>query len=117
MTPDPYSHWHSKTIPMVGHGLLIPFSVHFSEEDLERAAAGLLPQSMDDKWMGFLESDAINFYRSWTGHQIYHLPIERQCSSGTAGPLFVVDNPSVYRRQGDAQDLRIIESLLHRLIK
>jgi hypothetical protein len=110
-----YEHWKSKIKPMTEKRLRLPFSSRVSEEEASRAQAGLLPKSMDDKWAGFWLEEEVGFYRSWTGQQIYRLPIKKTDIGYDVGPLEVLDDATVYRRPNDEFDLEMASRLLARI--
>lgn len=110
-----YEHWKSKIKPMAGKVVTLPFMVHFIEEEVARAKRGLLPESMDEKWIGFWSEEEVGFYRSWTGHQIYRLPVVPHGIGYNVGPLEVVDDSGVYRRSSDTMDQDMAGRLLSKL--
>jgi hypothetical protein len=112
-----YERWRAKIVPMGRRRIALAYVATISATEAEHAKGGLLPDSMDDKWSGFWNDGEIGFYRSWTGKQIYNLPVKTLDSGFEVGPLEVVDDASVYRRTDDASDLKLAATLLGRLIK
>ena len=86
----------------------VHFSLHLSEDDIRKMQGGLLPEDMDSKWVGFLLSESLEFYRSWTCKQIYHLPF----NNGILGPLYIVDDPTIYRPMDSDQDIETVNRLI-----
>lgn len=112
-----YEHWKSKIHPFSEAILRLPFSATLTESEIELARAGLLPKSMDDKWVGFVLNEEIGFFRSWTGHQIYRLRLKRNGAIYEVGPLEVLNDATIYRRQDDAFDVEMVKRLLARLTR
>ncbi|WP_165071376.1 hypothetical protein [Paludisphaera rhizosphaerae] len=73
---------------------------------------GLIPQRMEDKWVGILRSHSLDFYRSWTGYHVYRLPIREHDGGLDVGPLIVNDDPEQHRRRGDDFDFEMIDRLI-----
>lgn len=63
---------------------------------------GLLPREMEDKWYVRLADGYLDFFRSWTGHHIYRIPVTVADAALTLGDLLVNNdteqwNPSAIR--------------------
>jgi hypothetical protein len=112
-----YDDWRAKVKPLGEKRLRLPFNERVSEEEAARAKSGLLPESMDDKWAGFWLESEVAFCRSWTGQQIYSLPIKKSGSGYEVGPLEVLDDLAAYRRSSDEMDVSLASRLLARLTK
>jgi hypothetical protein len=65
-----------KNIPF-SEGVPIAYDASFSPQDFERLQNGLIPLSMDDKWLIFHDEPYLFFHRSWTGKPVYRLKIDR----------------------------------------
>jgi hypothetical protein len=109
-------HWLSKVQPLGNARVEIAYQRTFSQAEAETLRAGLWPQSMDDKWVVFLGDSSLDLWRSWTGHCIYSLPVHRVGDGVTVGPLLVNGDSQQYRRTGDADDIRIFEAIIGRVL-
>ena len=109
-------HWLSKVQPLGSARVEIAYQRTFSPAEAERLRAGLWPQSMDDKWVVFLGESSLDLWRSWTGHCIYSLPARRAGDRVAVGPMLVNGNGQQYRRSGDADDIRLFESIIERVL-
>jgi len=106
------AHWLSKVQPLGAARVEIPYQRTFSPAEAERLRAGSWPQSMDDKWVVFLGESSLDLWRSWTGHCIYSLAARRAGDGVTVGPMLVNGDSQQYRRSGDADDIRLFESII-----
>jgi len=52
-----------------------PFYMRFNVDQINSLKTGLNPQSMDDHWATQYNKGNLEFYRSWTGCQVYKLKI------------------------------------------
>lgn len=57
----PLPHIHSE----IGDGRV------FNLDEIQKIKAGLLPESMDDRWLIYYCEDKLYFHRSWTGMCFY----------------------------------------------
>ena len=48
----------------------IPYHAAFDAEQFVRLKAGLIPQTMEDKWFVYYEEPELFFHRSWTGQPV-----------------------------------------------
>src|SRR4051812_31392627 len=105
-------HWMARLKP-IGASSVIPFQRTLAPMDAERLRAGLWPQDMDGRWGMFLDSTALQMFRSWSGHCIYSLPAAPQPDGSIVlAPLHVNSDAAVYRRSQDVDEVRIASSLI-----
>lgn len=114
---DALSHWDSLTKPMPQARTEIDFLCSFSLAEVETLKRGLIPQQMEDKWFGILRHDALDFYRSWTGHHIYHLSVEKRADGLDAWPLVVNSDPAQYIRHSDLYEMDTIRMLIRWMLQ
>jgi hypothetical protein len=57
-------------------GLPLSFRAEFSDEELRRMEAGLIPKEMEDKWFVCYEAPHLFFHRSWTGQPVYRVALK-----------------------------------------
>lgn len=72
-----------KTLPL-GAALPVPFQRAFATDEFERLRAGLIPQSMDDKWFVYFEDPNLFLHRSWGGTGVYRVTLKSE------GDAFIV---------------------------
>jgi hypothetical protein len=114
---DEKDKWLSKTIPLGEARIEIAFQRTFTPAEVERLRIGLWPDSMDDKWVVRLGDSALEMWRSWTGHCIYHLPAQPSDGGVTVGPLIVCGDRTLYRRISDERDIQAVETLISRTLR
>jgi hypothetical protein len=56
-------------------GVLLPYNAAFTAAEFARLQAGLLPHSMDDKWLICYEEPHLSIHRSWTGKPVYRVAL------------------------------------------
>ena len=106
-------HWMARLKP-IGTSAVIPFDRTLSPAEAKLLRAGSWPQDMDTRWGAFLDSTALQIFRSWSGHCIYSLPASAQADQSVlVGPLHVNADSAVYRRSGDAaEEIRLATAVL-----
>jgi hypothetical protein len=62
----------------------IPYRAAFDAEQFVRLKAGLIPQTMEDKWFIHYEEPELFFHRSWTGQPVYRLTLATLADGGAA---------------------------------
>ena len=67
--------------PLNGWGP-IPYDAIFSAEEFTRLTKGVIPRSMDDKWLISYEDPHLFFYRSWTGKPVFRLMLTAREDGG-----------------------------------
>ena len=109
-------HWLSKVHPLGSSRVEIAYERTFTAAEAQRLRAGLWPESMDDKWIVFLGDSALDLWRSWTGYCIYRLPAHPAGDGVAVGPMLVNGDSQQYRRTGDADDVRIFDAIIGRVL-
>jgi hypothetical protein len=56
-------------------GIPIPYQAVFSSEEFSRLKSGLVPQTMEDKWLVYYEEPHLFLHRTWTGKPVYRLTL------------------------------------------
>lgn len=105
-------YWLSKVQPLGSSRIEVAYERTFTAAETQRLRAGVWPESMDDKWIVYLGESSLDFWRSWTGHCIFSLPVRSVADGVSVGPLLVTADRTQYRRTSDAEDLQLIERLL-----
>ena len=109
-------HWLPKMKPLGSSRIELAFRRTFTLPEAERLRAGLWPQVMEDKWVVWLGDSSLDLWRSWTGSCIFSLAAQASASGLIVGPLLVSTDMTQYCRQNDAEDIRIVESLIGRTL-
>lgn len=55
----------------------IEISISLNQEQFDKLTFGSIPESMDDHWFVYFESDWIYCHRSWTGYLIFKCQIQQ----------------------------------------
>ncbi len=101
---------------MSGPRSLFQFERSFSSEEYELISNGLIPEQMEDKWFIYLESDWVNFHRSWTGYWVYRLRLVRVPSGYKVTEAWVNRDPKQYASRNEKHDAAVLEFLIDRLL-
>lgn len=106
------------TTPMPEGFVVLPFDKPLSDAEFSRAARGLIPQQMEDKWFIYLhpETGWLHFHRSWTGICVYRVRVERDGRGYRCTEAHANRYPEEYRRTNDAYDARLIHFLIDALL-
>jgi hypothetical protein len=90
----------------------LDLSREFTEQEYEALRRGSIPEAMEDKWFIFAEDAALYFHRSWTGHCIYQLTIEREGEKYWISEALVNRDPSQYSSESDDYDVKLLTFLI-----
>ena len=110
-------HWLSRVQPLGSSRLQIEYSRAFSPAEAEKLRNGVWPQNQDERWVILLGDTSLDLWRSWTGHCIFSLPALTSDSGVMVQPLIVNGDAEQYRRVSDAEDIRLLESIINRILK
>jgi hypothetical protein len=104
--------WRRKAKPMPVQRAVLPYERTFSVEEWRKVVRGVVPRQMEDKWLVYMEDDAIFFHRSWTGACVFQVTVEQR------GGEYAVRDVTVNRddKQYNGQDAAYEASLLGFLI-
>ena len=107
--------WKTKPLPELREqGALVR---RFSAAELALLRLGLIPRDMDDRWFIYLVNNTLHFHRSWTGHEIFQLPLTPTPDGGAATTTFWVSrDPAEYRGTSADADRDTLTSLIDRLL-
>jgi hypothetical protein len=70
------SDWKNLSVPEAF--VNINYTRSFSEVEYNRMSYGLIPREMEDKWFIYLEDGVLSFHRSWTGHCLYRVVLQKE---------------------------------------
>lgn len=88
------------------------FRREFTVEEYDLLARGLIPRDMDDKWFIFLEADHLYFHRSWTGHLIYQIRLNKEGEKYSVDEALVNREPTQYNASDDEYDVALLGFLI-----
>ena len=77
---------------------------------------GLLPREMEDKWYVRLADGYLDFFRSWTGHHIYRIPVTVADAALTLGDLLVNNDTEQWNPSAIPDHTKIVNSLIDRTL-
>lgn len=83
----------------------IDIFVVVSSEQFETIRKGLIPQAMEDKWFIYYACDTVHFHRSWTGHEIFRVRLEKTGDGYAITSLQVETDPEIYVVGSDEEEI------------
>jgi hypothetical protein len=90
----------------------LTFSLLFTDADAEQMVKGHVPEDMDDKWFIFFENGWLHFHRSWTGHCIYAVRLDRLPAGVRIAEAWVNRDRDEYNSPSSETDIRMVEQLI-----
>ncbi len=101
-----------QAMPMPESRKRLSFKREFSQEEYTRLSLGLVPREMEDKWLIFLEDNQLFFHRSWTGHCLYQLCLEKKEQGYSVAEAWGNRNQDQYRNTDDEYDGALLAFLI-----
>jgi hypothetical protein len=84
--------WNTK--PMGEPTERIGLDLHFTDAERDSIREGLVPDGMDDRWFVWVDDDdVVHIHRSWTGFELYEVPLERAGDGWAATEAIVNRDP------------------------
>ena len=77
---------------------------------------GLLPREMEDKWYVRLLDGYLDFFRSWTGHHIYRVPVTIGDAGLNLNDLHVNNDTDQWNPSAIPDHTTIVNSLIDRTL-
>lgn len=105
-----------KTCPLPHERRELAFSAYFSVDALAQLRAGVIPDSMDDKWFVFCEDDWVYFHRSWTGFCVFWLQLIPSADGASVGTSVVDCDATQYRAADVTEERRRLRELIYSVI-
>jgi hypothetical protein len=105
-----------RTAPMPELRKRVPFERQFTQEEFALMSLGVIPVEMEDKWFIFLEDSQLFFHRSWTGHCIYQLRLEKRAHGYLAAEAWVNRDKDQYQSTDDEEDMALLSFLIDNLL-
>ncbi len=84
----------------------------FTQHEFDRISLGLIAHEMEDKWFVFAEDMQVNFHRSWTGHCIYQIRLEKRDEEYAVAEAWVNRDQEQYRNNDDDYDIALLFFLI-----
>lgn len=94
-----------KTEPMAAQRRRLTCTEQYTDDEFTHLAAGLLPESMEDKWFIFYEAPWLYLHRSWTGFCIFQVRFEPAERGMRMVDVWVNDDRSHYAETDDTRAL------------
>lgn len=94
----------------------IPYARRFRPEEWQRIVAGVVPRSMEDKWLMYVEDDVLRLVRSWTGYCIFEIPLTRTVDGGAAAAGAWVNRDDAQYGGDDAYDPLLLDFLVQNFL-
>ena len=100
-----------KNIPLGNNFKEIDVTIILSKEDMELIKLGHIPDEMEDHWFMYVDEEekSINYYRSWTGQQVYKAYYNEN-TQPTIYKLIINTDKKVYGSKDEVSDAYIIDS-------
>jgi hypothetical protein len=109
--------WKNKPLSDKADKVVVDFT--FSAQDFERLKLGYKPQDMDDRWFICFEDNYLYFHRSWTGHCIFKLKIEKVSDDKYSGTeLWIERDQNIFNSSNDTEAIDTVRQLIeNKLLK
>ncbi len=102
----------SEINPLPKKNTLIPYQRTFSQTAYELLSFGFMPKSMDDRWLIYMDNKTIFFHRSWTGHCIYKVILEKKGEEFIVKEARANRNPKEFTGKDEQRDIKTINALI-----
>ena len=84
-----------------------------TEEEFKIISMGHIPEVMEDHWFMYCDDECINYFRSWTGIQIFKGYYKVENNSYIIYRLEINDNKDEYSEKNDKKSLDLFDNLIH----
>jgi hypothetical protein len=105
-----------QALPMPKQRTRLVVEKFFTQNEFDQVLMGLIPQSMDDKWLIFLEDMQLNFHRSWTGHCVYQIQFEKRNDGYVIVEAWANRDQKQYKNNNDDYDIALLLFLIDNLL-
>ena len=109
-------HWKSKISSLPEENSDLSYSRVFTKEEYDKLSIGLIPLAMEDKWFCYLEGSTFFMHRSWSGHCIYEIELEKSEEGHRVVSAKVNRNSEQYKADDDGYDSELIDFLISNLL-
>ena len=90
----------------------IPCSIFITREEFEILSMGHIPEVMEDHWFMYCDNESINYFRSWTGIQIFKGYYKIENDLCCIGVLEINDNKEEYNEEDIVKSLKLFNDLI-----
>ena len=97
-------------------GTRIPYEATFAADDVARLEAGLVPETMEDKWFVHFEAPYVFLHRSWTGKPVYRVELKRESNSASVVEALWAGDASAADEANTAYQALLLEFLIANLL-
>ena len=94
----------------------IPFDGFYTDAEAQAICCGLIPESMDDKWLVYSENGWVYFHRSWSGQCIFMLKLDGSPAGVRVVETWVSRDSKNYKSPGVDSEIKLISGLIEKLI-
>lgn len=84
----------------------------YSQDEFDQLSAGVIPETMEDKWFVFYESPWLYLHRSWTGLFVFKVRFEPVTGGMAIAEVLVNRDPHQYTETERGHDITMLETLL-----
>ena len=102
--------WKSVALP--NEYILLQYNEKFTEEEYLKISNGLIPKEMENKWFMYLEDQILYIHRSWTGHCIYQITLEKSDGIYKTKEVKVNRNKEQYTENDNEYDIKLLHFLI-----
>ena len=106
--------WRIVDMPVESETTLL--NIKLAAAEYQALVIGFLPKDMDDRWFMYANDGWLNLHRSWTGHCIFRLKIEKTDDGCILSELQVNRDYNQYKSTNIEADKNEAESVLRYLI-
>ena len=98
--------------PMPDISVSISVEKFYSQDEFDQLSAGVIPETMEDKWFVFYESPWLYLHRSWTGLFVFKVRFEPVTGGMAIAEALVNCNPHQYTETEREHDTAMLKTLL-----
>ena len=90
----------------------IECNIELTHKEYEILSMGHIPEVMEDHWFMYCDENSINYFRSWTGNQIFKGYYRLENESCIIYSLEINDNKEEYNEDNIEQSLNLFKDLI-----
>ncbi|HEV7934298.1 MAG TPA: hypothetical protein VGP70_18570 [Actinomadura sp.] len=93
-----------------------PPEITWTDAQWQRIRQGLQADSMEERWIAFVEDTRLFLHRSWTGYGTYEADFQQAGGGWKIVHAVVESDPERYKRSGDEQETTLLECWIQGLL-
>ena len=98
--------------PMPAISASISVEKFYSQNEFDQLSAGVIPETMEDKWFVFYESPWLYLHRSWTGLFVFKVRFEPMAGGMAIAEALVNRDPHQYTETEREHAIAMLGTLL-----